>query len=248
MQRQGRHAAPDQPHGAPTTSRSSVPLCVCPPLLQLLWSFAALMILPVALSMLPVQYSLAKDIPPIPHSHVDVVSGAAAAIAFIGELLMIKAMLVYDDGGDRRMGQGVNGTGAGDKPPSRLQQVGWHEVVGGVISQSKPSSGGGCECRGSSSCVSLRTQWMHSRTHAAWQLCRHTLVLTCVDTPATCSVCARVCVSLVSSCSTGPCWRLRWLLCWACCCPSQASCCSWPWNTCLTCPQGVTRQLCDGVT
>lgn len=65
--------------------------------MQLLWSFAALTILPVALNMLPVQYSLAKEFPRIPHTHVDVVSGAAAAVAFIGELFMIKAMLVYDD-------------------------------------------------------------------------------------------------------------------------------------------------------
>lgn len=64
---------------------------------QLLWSFAALTILPVALDMLPVRYSLVKEFPAIPHSHVDVVSGAAAAVAFIGELFMIKAMLVYDD-------------------------------------------------------------------------------------------------------------------------------------------------------
>lgn len=47
--------------------------------------------------MLPVQYNLVKEFPTIPHSHVDVVSGAAAAIAFIGELFMVKAMLVYDD-------------------------------------------------------------------------------------------------------------------------------------------------------
>jgi hypothetical protein len=75
------------------------PLChrPCERDLQLLWSFAALTILPVALSMLPVQYSLVKQFPIIPHSHVDVVSGAAAAVAFIGELFMIKAMLVYDD-------------------------------------------------------------------------------------------------------------------------------------------------------
>jgi hypothetical protein len=63
----------------------------------LLWSFAALTILPEALDMLPVQYKLVKAFPQIPHSHVDVVSGAAAAVAFIGELFMIKAMLVYDD-------------------------------------------------------------------------------------------------------------------------------------------------------
>lgn len=68
-----------------------------PTRVQLLWSFAALTILPVALDMLPVQYSLAKEFPRIPHTHVDVVSGAAAAVAFIGELFMIKAMLVYDD-------------------------------------------------------------------------------------------------------------------------------------------------------
>lgn len=72
---------------------------------QLLWSFAALTIAPVALSMLPVHYSLVKEIPMLPHSHVDVVSGAAAAVAFIGELFMIKAMLVYDDKGAAAHGQ-----------------------------------------------------------------------------------------------------------------------------------------------
>lgn len=64
---------------------------------QLLWSFAALTFLPVALDMLPVCYSLTKAFPTIPNTHVDVVSGAAAAVAFIGELFMVKAMLVYDD-------------------------------------------------------------------------------------------------------------------------------------------------------
>jgi hypothetical protein len=62
---------------------------------QLLWSFAALLILPVALDSAPrVRYSLAKALPVIPHTHVDVVSGAAAALAFTGELFMLKALLV----------------------------------------------------------------------------------------------------------------------------------------------------------
>ena len=93
--------------------------------LQLLWSFAALTILPVALDMLPLQYSLTKSLPHIPHSHVDVVSGAAAAVAFIGELFMIKAMLVYDD---RRGGTGE---------PSKLSKVraGWRLGLQNLIQQ-----------------------------------------------------------------------------------------------------------------
>eukprot|EP00775_Hariotina_reticulata_P012851 gene12851-12978_t len=62
----------------------------------LLWGFSALTILPVSLSMLPGYYMLPKDLPTIPRTHVDVVSGAAAVVAFIGELFMIKAVLVYD--------------------------------------------------------------------------------------------------------------------------------------------------------
>jgi hypothetical protein len=85
---------PSCTHASPPFPCSALRLSPCA---QLLWSFAALTILPVALDKLPVQYSLAKQFPRIPHTHVDVVSGAAAAVAFIGELFMIKAMLVYDD-------------------------------------------------------------------------------------------------------------------------------------------------------
>jgi hypothetical protein len=51
--------------------------------------------------MLPLaSYSLTRAFPQIPHTHVDVVSGAAAAVSFIAWLLMIKAMLVLEDGSD----------------------------------------------------------------------------------------------------------------------------------------------------
>jgi hypothetical protein len=49
------------------------------------------MFLPVLLALMPGSYSMSKDLPTIPHTHVDMVSGAAAAVSFIGELLMIKA-------------------------------------------------------------------------------------------------------------------------------------------------------------
>lgn len=88
-----RTCKPHRPSPAPRLPS----VCLVDPCEQLLWSFAALTILPVALDMLPVQYSLTKEFPRIPHTHVDVVSGAAAAVAFIGELFMIKAMLAYDD-------------------------------------------------------------------------------------------------------------------------------------------------------
>jgi hypothetical protein len=44
----------------------------------------------VLLALMPGSYSMTKDLPTIPHTHVDMVSGAAAAVSFIGELLMIK--------------------------------------------------------------------------------------------------------------------------------------------------------------
>jgi hypothetical protein len=44
----------------------------------------------VLLALMPGSYSMSKDLPTIPHTHVDMVSGAAAAVSFIGELLMIK--------------------------------------------------------------------------------------------------------------------------------------------------------------
>eukprot|EP00877_Chromochloris_zofingiensis_P005530 jgi/Chrzof1/14979/Cz09g23010.t1 len=59
-----------------------------------MWTFSTLTILPVAISFLPV--ILTKDLPKIPNTHVDVISGAAAAGSFIAELFMIKALLVYD--------------------------------------------------------------------------------------------------------------------------------------------------------
>lgn len=62
-------------------------------MLQLLWGFSLLTFLPVALTMLPGSYAV-KDLPTIPRTHVDVVSGAAACISFIGELLMIKVRLM----------------------------------------------------------------------------------------------------------------------------------------------------------
>lgn len=107
--------------------------------LQLLWSFAALTILPVALDMLPLQYSLTKSLPHIPHSHVDVVSGAAAAVAFIGELFMIKAMLVYDD---RRVGTGE---------PGKLSKVRSQPVAGVATSlaAAAPATGQGANMIGS---------------------------------------------------------------------------------------------------
>lgn len=55
----------------------------------MLWVFSLLTFLPVALTMLPGSYRV-KELPTIPHTHVDVVSGAAACISFIGELFMIK--------------------------------------------------------------------------------------------------------------------------------------------------------------
>eukprot|EP00879_Flechtneria_rotunda_P007405 GHRR01007767.1.p1 GENE.GHRR01007767.1~~GHRR01007767.1.p1 ORF type:complete len:163 (+),score=18.43 GHRR01007767.1:362-850(+) len=69
----------------------------CVLLAQTLWCFSALTICPVVLSLLPGAYVLSKDLPVIPHTHVDMVSGAAAAVSFIGELFIIKAILVYDD-------------------------------------------------------------------------------------------------------------------------------------------------------
>lgn len=68
-------------------------------LLQILWGFSLLMFLPVLLALMPGSYSMSKDLPTIPHTHVDMVSGAAAAASFIGELLMIKASSRMVDNG-----------------------------------------------------------------------------------------------------------------------------------------------------
>lgn len=51
------------------------------------------------------------QLPIIPHTHVDVVSGAAAVASFVGELFMLKALLVYDPCG-RRLGWGAPQNGA----------------------------------------------------------------------------------------------------------------------------------------
>jgi hypothetical protein len=67
---------------------SSLHHTLIPLLLQALWGLSALTILPISISFLPV--FLAKDLPKIPNTHVDVVSGAAAVISLIGELFMIK--------------------------------------------------------------------------------------------------------------------------------------------------------------
>lgn len=55
-----------------------------------LWGVAAAAITPVYIS-----FGLKRQLPIIPHTHVDVVSGAAAVSSFVGELFMVKAMLVY---------------------------------------------------------------------------------------------------------------------------------------------------------
>jgi hypothetical protein len=52
----------------------------------------------VLLALMPGSYSMTKDLPTIPHTHVDMVSGAAAAaVSFIGELLMIKVNWQRDE-------------------------------------------------------------------------------------------------------------------------------------------------------
>ncbi|KAF8072389.1 RCH2 [Scenedesmus sp. PABB004] len=63
----------------------------------LLWTFSLLTFLPVLLALLPGRYALAKDLPTVPNTHVDVISGAAAAVSFVAWLFSIKAILVYDD-------------------------------------------------------------------------------------------------------------------------------------------------------
>ncbi|KAF5833329.1 hypothetical protein DUNSADRAFT_10409 [Dunaliella salina] len=68
-----------------------------------LWALSALASLPVwlsgPLSSLP---QLKTALPAVPHSHVDVVSGAAAATSFVGELFLVQAMLVYEPPGLRQ--------------------------------------------------------------------------------------------------------------------------------------------------
>lgn len=63
---------------------------------QGLWALSAAAITPVYMSILMNSVS-AKPLPIIPNTHVDVVSGAAAATSFVGELFMLKALLVYRD-------------------------------------------------------------------------------------------------------------------------------------------------------
>jgi hypothetical protein len=77
-------------HPRPCLQAQHTFLCVLLAL-QTLWGFSLLTFLPVLLALMPGSYSMSKDLPMIPHTHVDMVSGAAAAVSFIGELLMIKA-------------------------------------------------------------------------------------------------------------------------------------------------------------
>lgn len=56
---------------------------------RVLWAASAAATLPIFMP------RLQQRLPLIPHTHVDVVSGAAAACSFIGELFMLKALLVY---------------------------------------------------------------------------------------------------------------------------------------------------------
>lgn len=60
-----------------------------------LWALSALMGLPILLSYYYLTF-FERPLPLVPHTHIDVVSGAAAACSFIGELCMLKAILVYD--------------------------------------------------------------------------------------------------------------------------------------------------------
>jgi hypothetical protein len=56
-----------------------------------MWALSALSILPVFIPFLKT-----NAIPIIPNTHVDVVSGASAAMSFMGAVFMAKALLVYD--------------------------------------------------------------------------------------------------------------------------------------------------------
>ncbi|KIY92314.1 hypothetical protein MNEG_15649, partial [Monoraphidium neglectum] len=58
----------------------------------MLWAFSILALLPVYLTFLP--GVAPKQLPLIPHTHLDVVSGAAAVVSFVAELFMLKALLV----------------------------------------------------------------------------------------------------------------------------------------------------------
>lgn len=59
-------------------------------LCRILWGASAAAVLPIFLP------TLLQRLPVIPHTHVDVVSGAAAACSFIGEMFMLKALLVFE--------------------------------------------------------------------------------------------------------------------------------------------------------
>ncbi|MEW5310901.1 MAG: hypothetical protein WDW38_002655 [Sanguina aurantia] len=63
---------------------------------QGLWALSAAATVPVYMSILTNSAS-PKPLPIIPNTHVDFVSGAAAATSFVGELFMLKALLVYRD-------------------------------------------------------------------------------------------------------------------------------------------------------
>jgi hypothetical protein len=102
-------AAPAAAPALPTAAPALRPPARGP---QLLWAFASLALLPLHLSFLP--GVAPKRLPMIPHTHVDAVSGAAAAVFFISELFMIKAILVYENGaGSRGGGGGGHGHGGG---------------------------------------------------------------------------------------------------------------------------------------
>lgn len=68
--------------------------------MQVLWAISALASLPVWLSHSSLPHSLPSwlhgeegfisSLPVVPHSHVDVISGAAAATSFVGELFLVQ--------------------------------------------------------------------------------------------------------------------------------------------------------------
>ena len=79
--------------------------------LQGLWALSFLAVMPVLLPFLKT-----SALPIIPHTHVDVVSGAAAAVSFMGELFLAKAILVYDTADAASSKRKAVG---GEPPPAR---------------------------------------------------------------------------------------------------------------------------------
>lgn len=67
-----------------------------------LWSISALAMLPLWLT------HLRAPLPIIPRTHVDVISGAAAACSFLGELFMFKSLLVYEAKSSKSSGRAPN--------------------------------------------------------------------------------------------------------------------------------------------